>query len=150
MQRYYEETKLGNEIYPWQVIFDDRTSSISRMFREVEAQHHLAQPLGKDGERPDIPGLTPKGFETWAILLIKAHPDLEFERLAKTALDMPISNPDDKKEALPKRDLKEIVSQARRRVCVFQIAEIDVGALQRLLQDSWRQHRRDSIQCQRH
>ncbi|RMZ91614.1 hypothetical protein DV736_g1148, partial [Chaetothyriales sp. CBS 134916] len=102
MQRYYEETKLDNETYPWQVIFDDRTSSISRMFREVSAQHHLIQPHGKENERPDVPGLTPPGFATWATLLIKAHPSHEFERLAKTARDMPISNPDDPKERFPK------------------------------------------------
>lgn len=100
MQRYYEETKLSQEIYPWQVIFDDRTSSISRMFREVEAQHHLIQ--DRLDERPDIPGLTPLGFETWMALVLKAHPDQEFERLAFTALHMPISNPDDRKERFPK------------------------------------------------
>ncbi|EXJ82612.1 hypothetical protein A1O3_06425 [Capronia epimyces CBS 606.96] len=100
LQRYYEETKLTNELYPWKIIFDDRTSSISRMFREFEAQHHLVQ--DKLTERPDIPGLTPQGFETWATLLLKAHPDQEFERLAKTALDMPISNPDNRRERFPK------------------------------------------------
>lgn len=100
LQRYYEETKLSNEYYPWKIIFDDRTSSISRMFREIEAQHHLVQE--KPNERPDIPGLTPQGFETWVTLLLRAHPDQEFERLAKTALDMPISNPDEKKERFPK------------------------------------------------
>jgi hypothetical protein len=100
MQRYYEETKLPTELYPWTVIFDDRTSSISRMYREIEAEHHLVQ--DKLNERPDIPGLTPRGFETWATLLLKAHPDQEFERMARTALDMPISNPDEKKERFPK------------------------------------------------
>ncbi|KIW58544.1 hypothetical protein PV05_03053 [Exophiala xenobiotica] len=100
MQKYYEETKLSAEVYPWKIVFDDRTSSISRMFRDIEAEHHLVQE--KLHERPDLPGLTPRGFETWATLLLKAHPDQEFERLAKTALDMPISNPDDKKERFPK------------------------------------------------
>ncbi|RMZ82494.1 hypothetical protein DV737_g2003, partial [Chaetothyriales sp. CBS 132003] len=102
MQRYYEETRLDNETYPWRVIFDNRTSSISRMFREVSAQHHLVQSRGKGNERPDVPGLTPQGFATWVTLLIKAHPSHEFERLAKTARDMPISNPDDPKERFPK------------------------------------------------
>ena len=102
MQRYFEQTKLDNEAYPWHIIFDDRTSSISRMYREIEAQHHLVQPVGKLDDRPDIPGLTPRGFEKWATLLIKAHPDQEFDRLVKTALDMPISNPDDKRERFPK------------------------------------------------
>jgi hypothetical protein len=100
LQKYYEDTKQPNEVYPWQVIFDDRTSSISRLYREIEAQHHLVQE--KLDERPDTPGLTPVGFERWATLLLLAHPDLEFARLQKTALDMPISNPDDKKERFPK------------------------------------------------
>ena len=52
--------------------------------------------------RPDIPGLTPVGFERWVTLLIQAHPDEEFERLQKAVLEMPISNPDDKKERFPK------------------------------------------------
>lgn len=100
MQKYYEDTKQANEIYPWHVIFDDHTSSISRLFREISVQHHLVQE--KLDVRPDIPGLTPQGFETWATLLLRAHPDLEFERLARTALDMPINNPDDLKERFPK------------------------------------------------
>ena len=100
LQQFYQDTKVTNEIYPWQVVFDDRTSSISRMLREVEAQHHLVQE--KLNGRPDIPGLTPQGFETWATLLIKAHPEQEFERLAKVAMDMPIDNPDDRKERFPK------------------------------------------------
>ncbi|KAH8427537.1 uncharacterized protein LDX57_005250 [Aspergillus melleus] len=81
-------------------IFDDRTSSISRLFREVEAEHHLVQ--NKLNERPDIPGLTPRGFERWATLMIRAHPKKEYERLKKAVLNMPISNPDNKKERFPK------------------------------------------------
>lgn len=34
--------------------------------------------------------------------MIQTHPDKEFERLQKTVLNMPISNPDDKKERFPK------------------------------------------------
>ena len=100
MQQFYLDTKVTNEIYPWQVVFDDRTSSISRMFRDLGAQHHLVQYNVND--RPDTPGLTPQGFETWATLLIKAHPEQEFERLAKTAMNMPIDNADERKERFPK------------------------------------------------
>lgn len=82
-------------------IFDDRTSSISRLFREVKAQHHLVQ-LDDLKERPDTPGLTPEGFEVWATIMIQAHPEREYERLQKAVLNMPISNPDDKKERFPK------------------------------------------------
>ncbi|KAI9044055.1 uncharacterized protein KD926_001878 [Aspergillus affinis] len=100
MQKFYEDTKISGDPYPWQDIFDDRTSSISRLFREVEAEHHLVQ--NKLNERPDIPGLTPRGFQRWATLMIRAHPEKEYERLKKAVLNMPISNPDNKKERFPK------------------------------------------------
>lgn len=100
MQKYYADTRLPSEPYPWQEVFDDRSSSISRLYRNVEAQHHLIQE--RYDERPDIPGLTPVGFERWVTLLLQANPDQEFERLAKTLRDMPISNADDKKDRFPK------------------------------------------------
>lgn len=81
-------------------VFDDEHSSISRMYRDLECQHHLVQE--RYDERPDIPGLTPVGFERWVTLLIQAHPEEEFMRLQKAVLEMPISNPDDKKERFPK------------------------------------------------
>lgn len=82
------------------VVFDDEHSSISRMYRDLGCQHHLVQE--RNDERPDIPGLTPVGFEKWVTLLIQAHPEEEFERLQKAVLEMPICNPDDKKERFPK------------------------------------------------
>ncbi|EAU38043.1 predicted protein [Aspergillus terreus NIH2624] len=100
LQKFYEDTKVSSDPYPWQDIFDDRTSSISRLFRDIEAEHHLVQ--NKLNERPDIPGLTPRGFERWATLMIQAHPDKEYERFQKAVLNMPISNPDNKKERFPK------------------------------------------------
>ncbi|MCJ1288611.1 hypothetical protein MMC34_000139 [Xylographa carneopallida] len=100
MQAYYERFRVSDEAYPWSIIFDDKESSISRMYRELECQHHLVQE--RHDERPDIPGLTPVGFERWGTLIIRAHPEEEFERLQKTVLEMPISNPDDKKERFPK------------------------------------------------
>lgn len=67
----------------------------------MKAEHHLVQ-LDNLKERPDVPGLTPKGFETWATLMIQANPEREYERLQKAVLNMPINNPDDKKERFPK------------------------------------------------
>ncbi|KAJ5959298.1 uncharacterized protein N7479_006448 [Penicillium vulpinum] len=100
LQKFYRDTHDPNDPYPWQDIFDDRTSSISRLFREMKVEHHLIQ---EDvDKRPDIPGLTPKGFETWATLMILANPGREYERLQKAVLNMPINNPDDKKERFPK------------------------------------------------
>jgi hypothetical protein len=70
------------------------------MYRELGCQHHLVQENLR--ERPNVPGLTPAGFERWTTLLIQAHPDDEYARLKKAVLEMPISNPDDKKERFPK------------------------------------------------
>jgi hypothetical protein len=81
-------------------VFDDDRSCISRIYRELGCQHHLVQE--EDDQRPEIPSLTPVGFQHWVTLLIQAHPDQEYERLRKAVLDMPISNPDDKKERFPK------------------------------------------------
>lgn len=100
MQRYYEDTKLVSEPYDWQMVFDDRTSAISRLYREVDAEHHLVQE--NTHEKPDIPGLTPLGFKTWSTLMLLAYPDQEFERLQKAVLDMPICNFDDRRERFPK------------------------------------------------
>jgi hypothetical protein len=102
--------KVGISIYPkisvpysdyiYSDIFDDRTSSLSRLFREIDVEHHLIQRDLKT--RPEIPGLTPKGFEKWATLLILANPEREHERLQRAVRNMPINNPDDKKERFPK------------------------------------------------
>ncbi|KAF7162376.1 hypothetical protein CNMCM6106_009348 [Aspergillus hiratsukae] len=110
LQKFYEDTKIPSDLYPWQDIFDDRTSSISRLFREVEAEHHLVQI--KLNERPDIPGLTPRGFERWATLMIQAHPDKEYERFQKAVLNMPISNPDDRRERFPKEIPRRLFPEA--------------------------------------
>lgn len=70
------------------------------MYRDLECQHHLIQE--RYNVKPDIPSLTPVGFERWVTVLLQAHPELEYKRLQKAVLDMPISNPDDKKERFPK------------------------------------------------
>lgn len=110
LQKFYEDTKVSSDPYPWHDIFDDRTSSISRLFREIEAEHHLVQ--NKLNERPDIPGLTPKGFERWATLMIQAHPEKEYERFQKAVLNMPINNPDNKKERFPKEIPRRLFPEA--------------------------------------
>lgn len=100
MAKYYDDVKLAHELYPWKLVFDDEHTSISRMYRDLGCQHHLVQE--HHDERPDIPGLTPVGFAKWVTGLVQAHPEAEFERLQKAVLEMPISNPDDKKERFPK------------------------------------------------
>ena len=69
------------------------------MYRELGCQHHLVQE--EDNQIPNIPGLTPTGFEKWVTLLIRTCPEQEHRRLQKALLSMPISNPD-RNERFPK------------------------------------------------
>ncbi|KAL8689665.1 MAG: hypothetical protein Q9218_004712 [Villophora microphyllina] len=126
MVQFYQDVKVPNELYPWSTqplidpaVFDDEHSSISRLYRDLECQHHLVQE--HLDERPDIPGLTPVGFQKWVTLLIQAHPNEEFERLQKAVLAMPINNPDEKKERFPKELSRRLFpgsgcSQTRERI----------------------------------
>ena len=70
------------------------------MYRNLGCQHHLIQE--QNDQRPDIPGLTPIGFERWVTLFILAHPEDEYRRLQKSLLEMPIGNPDSKRGRFPK------------------------------------------------
>ncbi|KAH7561965.1 hypothetical protein BM1_03069 [Bipolaris maydis] len=101
MLRFYEEVKVKDEIYPWQMIFGKISySSLSKVYRDMRCQHHLIQQ--HPAEQPYIPALTPDGFQEWMTAMIQAYPDTEYERLTKAILDMPISNADDRKERFPK------------------------------------------------
>lgn len=117
MQQFYRETAISSELYPWDIVFDDRTSSISRLFRELGIMHHLLQEEGRYDERPDIPGLTAQGFQKWVTLLLQANPEQEFERLQKVVLDMPISNADNPKDRYPK-EISRRLFPANREVAV--------------------------------
>ena len=58
-------------------------SFISSIYRCFKCQHHLIQETGHVDIRPDIPSLTPGGFETWARVMIEAYPNTEYKRLQK-------------------------------------------------------------------
>lgn len=102
MMRFFNETKVADEHYPWDIIFGGKMTpaSLSTMYRKLLCQHHLVQV--QNHELPSVPGLTPNGFEWFLTCMIQAHPDTEFERLARAVMNMPISNADDRKERFPK------------------------------------------------
>ncbi|EOD46420.1 hypothetical protein UCRNP2_6867 [Neofusicoccum parvum UCRNP2] len=101
MRKFYEDTRTQDEIYPWSTIFGTLSNSaISKMYRDLRCSHHLVQE--KTDEVPNTPALTPAGFRMWMTLMIQGHPDIEFARLAKAVMHMPISNADDIKERFPK------------------------------------------------
>ncbi|KAF2624261.1 hypothetical protein BU25DRAFT_442191 [Macroventuria anomochaeta] len=101
MQKFYEDVKVPDEIYPWQTIFGEISySALSKVYQSMRCQHHLIQE--HPAEPPYIPALTPQGFEEWMTAMILAYPDTEYERISKAVLDMPISNADNVKERFPK------------------------------------------------
>lgn len=102
MLRFFIEAKVSDEHYPWDVIFGNKipSASVSKIYQKLFCQHHLVQT--QCHEVPVIPGLTPHGFESFMTLLIQAHPDVEYERLSHAAMNMPISNADNKSERFPK------------------------------------------------
>lgn len=75
-------------------------SALSRVYQSMRCQHHLIQE--HPGESPFIPALTPQGFQEWMTTMIQAYPDMEYQRISKAVLDMPISNADNVKERFPK------------------------------------------------
>ena len=102
MLRFFNETKLADERYPWETIFGGAVNprSLSKIYSTLHCSHHYVQT--QDNAEPTIPALTPDGFSHFTTLLIQAHPDLEFDRLAKAVMNMPISNADNKTERFPK------------------------------------------------
>jgi hypothetical protein len=109
MVQFFEDVKLPSEIYPWRDIFGGRVTceSISRIYRDLRCQHHFIQ-LGSQSV-PDIPALTPDGFDQFMTVLIQAHPEMEYARLAKAVLDMPVSNADNPKERFPKQLSRRLI-----------------------------------------
>lgn len=126
MQRFYEDTRLDErrELYPWKLIFDDKTSSISRLLRDpdVRVQHHLVQP--SPDARPDIPGLTPLGFATWLTLLMRAHPDHEYERLTKILRTVGVNHPDERKQRFPAAVPRKLFPRCGDQAVVDRLAEL--------------------------
>ncbi|KAF2498120.1 hypothetical protein BU16DRAFT_525680 [Lophium mytilinum] len=101
MQKFYDDVRLSDEIYPWSTIFGKLpNSALSKMYRDMKCQHHLVQ--DEVHLVPNIPALTPDGFQEWMTAMIQAYPDTEHDRLSRAVLDMPISNADDAKERFPK------------------------------------------------
>ena len=103
MQRFFSAFKVVSlDAYDWSMIFDDQSTSISRMYRKLRLGHHLIGETGHEEYRPAIPALTPRGFSRLMTLLIQDHPEREFLRLRKILFNLPIVNPEDRRERFPK------------------------------------------------
>ncbi|EMC96645.1 hypothetical protein BAUCODRAFT_484509 [Baudoinia panamericana UAMH 10762] len=102
MLRFFNEARAEDEFYPWDTIFGGKMShrSLSIVYQKLRCQQHLVQTAHH--ELPSVPALTPAGFECFMTCLIQAHPDNEYERLARAVMNMPISNADNKSERFPK------------------------------------------------
>ncbi|KAF2639305.1 hypothetical protein P280DRAFT_454540 [Massarina eburnea CBS 473.64] len=134
MIRFYDDVKLDEEIYPWATIFGRLSyPALSKIYRDMRCQYHFVQERPTD--EPRIPALTPLGFQEWMTAMILAYPNNEYERLAKTVLNMPISNADDPKERFPKELPRRLFPpqenlQAQQRCAAILSAE-KVGPLRR-------------------
>lgn len=156
MLKFYEEVRLNDEIYPWNSklqrhdfvikhMSDDHAeifaslsnSTISKMYRDLRCQHHFVQDQYSDNphtEVPLVPALTPLGFQTWMTVMIQAHPETEYNRIAKAVLNMPISNADNKQERFPKELSRRLFPtqenmQQRQRCAVALSADGKIPAL---------------------
>ncbi|OCL13315.1 hypothetical protein AOQ84DRAFT_114500 [Glonium stellatum] len=131
MERFYDDVKLPDEVYPWSEIFGKLPNvAISKIYRDLRCEHHLIQDRHTDS--PQIPALTPNGFNTWMSIMIQAHPNAEYKRLSKAVLAMPINNADNCRERFPKElpsrlFLKEENLQAQQRCAAALSAD---GAIQ--------------------
>lgn len=134
MLRFYNDAKVHDENFPWHTIFGTLAyPNLTKIYRDLRCEHHLIQEHLVD--LPQVPALTPKGFETWMTAMIQAHPDTEYERLSKAVLDMPISNADDFKERFPKELPRRLFPnqenlQAQQR-CAAVLSVEGVGPLRR-------------------
>ncbi|EAT85127.2 hypothetical protein SNOG_07661 [Parastagonospora nodorum SN15] len=86
-------------------------------------------------EQPHIPALTPEGFQEWMTAMIQAYPDVEYRRISKAVLDMPISNADDRKERfpkeLPRRMFPFVENLHAQQRCAAALSSEGVGPLRR-------------------
>ena len=79
----------------------DKHSSIFRMYRNLECQHHLIQEQ-KD-QRSNISELISIDFEQCVTLFILAHLENEYRKLQKFLLEMSIDNSDNIEERFLKK-----------------------------------------------
>jgi hypothetical protein len=150
MLKFYEDVRLQDEIYPWEsklnsvlqeiranhasAIFGELPyATLSKIYRDMRCSHHLIQE--HPATQPDIPALTPEGFQEWMTAMIQSYPDMEYERMSKTVLDMPISNADDPRERFPKELPRKLFPQkeniqAQQR-CAATLSAEGVGPLRR-------------------
>jgi hypothetical protein len=104
------------------------------MYRELGCEHHLVQEPGDFYVKPDIPGLTARGFQQWATMMVLAHPDEAFQRLRRIVRELPIDNPDLRNERFPKELPRRLFPMEPN----IRIREILIGAIE--------EHARVSIQ----
>ncbi|KAL7268964.1 hypothetical protein RUND412_008391 [Rhizina undulata] len=99
MDEFYAANKVHNELqgWEWQGFFRGRSSaSLASVYRALNCEHfYVPPPSGHPGsfsEKPCIPALTPRGFETWMFTQLMAYPDREAVRIQKILDFWPISN----------------------------------------------------------
>ncbi|KAF2666805.1 hypothetical protein BT63DRAFT_441862 [Microthyrium microscopicum] len=102
MKKFFEAMKISNEVFPWKDIFSLPSPQLSALYTSLSSQHHLIPRSSAPFEAPHLAALTSQGFASFMTVFIQAYPDLEFQRLAATVRELPISNADERKERWPK------------------------------------------------
>ena len=63
------------------------------MYLQLNCEHCLIQPQDGYDRPPRVPGLTVVGFERWMTEAILTFPEIEYNRLSKALLQLPLNNP---------------------------------------------------------
>lgn len=82
MVDFYTCNVVEGEPLDWKVFFTGRSySSLSSIYRALNCEHFYMPPASD--QKPCIPALTPRGFETWMFTQLMSNPNREAARLQK-------------------------------------------------------------------
>lgn len=92
MVDFYTCHAVEKEPLDWKLFFTGRTlASLSSIYRALNCEHFYMPPASD--QKPCIPALTPRGFETWMFTQLMSDPNRESQRLQKLVANWPVINP---------------------------------------------------------
>lgn len=91
MVDFYTTNAVDKEPLDWKAFFTARTlTSLSSIYRALNCEHFYMPPASD--QKPCIPALTPRGFETWMFTQLMSNPDRESQRLQRLVSNWNIMN----------------------------------------------------------
>ncbi|KAH8146333.1 uncharacterized protein LAJ45_09526 [Morchella importuna] len=92
MVDFYTCNAVEKEPLDWKLFFTGRTlASLSSIYRALNCEHFYMPPASD--QKPCIPALTPRGFETWMFTQLMSDPNRESQRLQKLVSNWQVINP---------------------------------------------------------